>query len=378
MYYIYLAWYFKWTNWTEADYNTCLGCKPGYYLQFGQWKEAWDESYFANTVAQIWEACHSYWSQWKDSTQFNWQQWISGYFYFNNGWYETWPDGYYGDKTTYTCQLWNIGWTKWFGPSLKEWIEWNSALLYIKSGATECSIATCIRGYYLNHTDLNCYSWDKGWNLCEFPNNHDCIQCNSIYLMTSPGQCTYWNDVTGYSINSFGICQEICGDGLNLGEFQWDDGNLVNGDGCSNTCLLEVGYTCKGTFWWEIVPPKASIISVSTKNLLTVRFSEPVKFKNYTLMSQNLKANINGPSSPYIFDYAIENSNGALQANKSFTQMIVQISNIQVSIFGGGIEKIELWFEDRSVVQDLANNSMSPGKIVGNLNYFEYIAPGKN
>ena len=143
MYYIYLAWYFKWTNWTEADYNTWLGCKPGYYLQFAQCKEACEGRYFANALTQTWEACHSYWSQWKDSTQFNWQQWVSGDFYFNNGWYETWPDGYYGDKTTYTCQLWNIGWTKWFGPSLKECIEWNNALLYIKSGATECSIATC-------------------------------------------------------------------------------------------------------------------------------------------------------------------------------------------------------------------------------------------
>ena len=94
-------------------------------------------------------------------------------------------------------------------------------------------------------------------------------------------------------------------------------------------------------------------------------------------MTSNLKAKINGPSSPYVFTFAVDNSNGALQANKSFTQMKVQISNIQSTIFGSGIERIELWLNDTSVIKDLANNSMSNGKIVGNLNHFEYIAPGK-
>ena len=41
-------------------------------------------------------------------------------------------------------------------------------------------------------------------------------------------------------------CAEICGDGLNLGEFECDDGNLINGDGCSKECNKEFGYECHG------------------------------------------------------------------------------------------------------------------------------------
>ena len=28
---------------------------------------------------------------------------------------------------------------------------------------------------------------------------------------------------------------------------QWDDGNDINGDGCSSTCLIETGYTWSGS-----------------------------------------------------------------------------------------------------------------------------------
>ena len=144
-----------------------------------------------------------------------------------------------------------------------------------------------------------------------------------------------------------------------------------------DTCKIETGYTWKGTIWWEIVRPKANIVSVSLKNLATIKFSEPVVFQNYSQMSASLKANINGPNSPYLFNYTIENTNNILVANKTFTQMKVQIFNIQSSIFGSGIEKIELWFNDTSILSDVIGNKISEGKIVGNLNYFEYIPPGK-
>ena len=41
-------------------------------------------------------------------------------------------------------------------------------------------------------------------------------------------------------------CLEICGDGRNFHTFanECDDGNTVNGDGCSSTCTVENGFTC--------------------------------------------------------------------------------------------------------------------------------------
>jgi cysteine-rich repeat protein len=40
--------------------------------------------------------------------------------------------------------------------------------------------------------------------------------------------------------------KEICGDGKVFFQYPCDDGNLVNGDGCSSTCTIEPHYTCYG------------------------------------------------------------------------------------------------------------------------------------
>ena len=41
-------------------------------------------------------------------------------------------------------------------------------------------------------------------------------------------------------------CFEICGDGKNFGKYECDDGNQVNGDGCSASCQIEEGFGCQG------------------------------------------------------------------------------------------------------------------------------------
>jgi len=43
---------------------------------------------------------------------------------------------------------------------------------------------------------------------------------------------------------SAGACKSVCGDGQRFSDEECDDGNLVNGDGCSSTCKIEMGYTC--------------------------------------------------------------------------------------------------------------------------------------
>jgi len=43
------------------------------------------------------------------------------------------------------------------------------------------------------------------------------------------------------------MCSEICGDGLLLSiQLQCDDGNTVDGDGCSSSCKIEQDYECTG------------------------------------------------------------------------------------------------------------------------------------
>ena len=44
------------------------------------------------------------------------------------------------------------------------------------------------------------------------------------------------------------VCRKVeCGDGITEGDEECDDGNTVDGDGCSAACKLEPGYSCQGT-----------------------------------------------------------------------------------------------------------------------------------
>lgn len=50
---------------------------------------------------------------------------------------------------------------------------------------------------------------------------------------------------TGFFSSSVTDCAEICGDGQLLNTtYQCDDGNTVNGDGCSSICMFESGFNC--------------------------------------------------------------------------------------------------------------------------------------
>ena len=195
--------------------------------------------------------------------------------------------------------------------------------------------------------------------------------------MLTPGTCTHCNQIQGFKINNFGECKEICGDGLLMGENECDDSNLINGDGCSSTCKIETGYECKGTFCWEIVNPTASVTSVSKDNVLTLTFNEVVVFQNISEVEHSMKVYINGPSSPYKFQYKIYDPKSYFEGTNEITQLDVQIYDIQAPIFGFGVEKAEIWFYNLTVLKDLSNNSLSDGKIIGNLNMYEYISEGK-
>jgi cysteine-rich repeat protein len=50
----------------------------------------------------------------------------------------------------------------------------------------------------------------------------------------------------GGSITGRDVCVEICGDGIDALNYECDDGNLVNIDGCSQACQVELGFFCWG------------------------------------------------------------------------------------------------------------------------------------
>ena len=57
-----------------------------------------------------------------------------------------------------------------------------------------------------------------------------------------------------------------------------DDGNRNDGDGCSATCEVEIGYECRvaGEACVEKKNPEFDIVSVSDSLIITVNFTETV------------------------------------------------------------------------------------------------------
>ena len=76
-------------------------------------------------------------------------------------------------------------------------------------------------------------------------------------------------------------CIEICGDGINLGQVECDDGNNLNGDGCSSDCRIEQGFMCRRRdgglpdLCIDVLPPKA-VANMKKGNVLEIKFTEPV------------------------------------------------------------------------------------------------------
>lgn len=111
--------------------------------------------------------------------------------------------------------------------------------LYLKTSI--CTNLTCAPNYYVDPL--------LGCTLCSslFANSLTCnitnvLTCQSTYVLDS-NACKACSSVTGFYLDANNACREICGDGK-LYVLQCDDGNNLDGDGCSSSCTLESGWNC--------------------------------------------------------------------------------------------------------------------------------------
>jgi cysteine-rich repeat protein len=73
-----------------------------------------------------------------------------------------------------------------------------------------------------------------------------CLSCNvSAGFAATPNSQGKCNCMAKYQF-LVSTCVEICGDGYLMSKtYECDDGNLIDGDGCSSSCMTEVGYRCE-------------------------------------------------------------------------------------------------------------------------------------
>ena len=129
---------------------------------------------------------------------------------------------------------------------------------------------TCGTGWYLTSSltcaqcsapCIECKGSPTACTKCLLPEgyflfNSTCVDCRSIPGFDSGLGLTTAN-LTGLSKEKRAqkVCKEICGDGLLLGQYACDDGNLVDGDGCSHVCEIETGWSCPENTCQDVSKP---------------------------------------------------------------------------------------------------------------------------
>eukprot|EP00347_Sterkiella_histriomuscorum_P020690 403336851 len=128
------------------------------------------------------------------------------------------------------------------------------------------------------------------WEICDDLNNDSGDGCAQGCMVVE----------TGYKCPQVGKCFKNCGDGsfggvdsihgitgTDLNE-ECDDGNDLDGDGCSNLCLIEVGWTCVQVFD-KLTFEKPSFKTKCTKNAVTVVDTNVYSY--YRTITQNTELN---------------------------------------------------------------------------------------
>jgi cysteine-rich repeat protein len=108
---------------------------------------------------------------------------------------------------------------------------------YTGSSSCTCSTGSIVSGYC--NTVYGCIT------ISDINGTQTCTTCNSTLLveLNSIFKCAC---ITGTTTLSDQSCDPICGDNYVLAVEGCDDGNLINGDGCSSSCTVETNWSCVG------------------------------------------------------------------------------------------------------------------------------------
>lgn len=104
-----------------------------------------------------------------------------------------------------------------------------------------------------------------------FPNSLSCLStgptsCLNGYILSN-NSCVTCSSVTGYVYDSStGKCKDYCGDGIMITDL-CDDGNTLNGDGCSSVCKIETGWLCSNNICSLMQSPVVKLISLTNQPL---------------------------------------------------------------------------------------------------------------
>lgn len=231
----------------------------------------------------------------------------------------------------------------------------------------------CNLGFY-NNGGI-CQACDASCANCTGPSATQCTVCSNLYIMWN-GLCyNCMNNQTNFATSRFqtigGRCWEKCGIGKRLtindistglgGYKACDDGNLVNGDGCSASCTVESNYNCvnggltTADYCYSLVKPYAIIVPINNSTDFQIIFSEKISFRDPADATNNT-ANVTFPIS-----LNITNFDSSLYTVTWYAPKAVQFDYVNFSIAAKKSmvnAKVVVTF-NRPVIVDGVNNTLT-------------------
>jgi len=306
------------------------------------------------------------------------------------------PEGYFENLEYRKCEKCHYSCINCTGPLNTQCLSCNSNLGYYKAPNNEknepsiCYQFNCIAGYYSeekfdfdfdfdNRAPIkNCLPCHSSCKTCIAGDKYSCTSCNNgriphINTTTNLMQCISCQEINpGFYTNINGKCAEICGDGVNLGQVECDDGNRENNDGCSSNCIIEMGYKCeKGInlpdLCYDTTPPRL-YLSVLYGNNIQLEFSEltfPVISSNE--LKNHLEISLSG-CNKNDFRWNVANN---FTANDPINKLLI---NTEILCTIKGTETIYFKLKTEGLFKDIYGNSLKPVELKSRSNSQTYMS----
>ncbi len=251
--------------------------------------------------------------------------------------------------------------------------ECNETAGYIFKSPSKCVPRNCAEGFFLNLTSLVCQSCLENCKTCTGSAN--CTECLKGYsLSDNSTKCSSCISRTGLTSKpGSDVCVEICGDGIDLGMLGCDDGNTVDGDGCSSNCEVEPGFTCQKpaegpNVCYTTVPPSPSLkISGSKNEHVTLSFSRTIVSAAGTLIP-TIELSLLHVAKDCVLKYAFR----VPKAKSNFTQLVADLT-IECSV--SSTAKLKATFRSPGLFVDENRIGMTETAVTVCLNKASWIDP---
>eukprot|EP00347_Sterkiella_histriomuscorum_P013429 403364739 len=279
-------------------------------------------------------------------------------------------NGTYYNVESYTCDICSELCTICDGPSNGQCQACIETYILIDG---VCLQPSCPFSQFFNYTTLLCEDCHESCNGCTGSTSQDCVDCQDEF-QKSNSQCTACELITGLkSPMKNGRCDEICGDGKNLGVYECDDGNLISGDGCNENCEKEDGFNCGTSGCLKIDKPRPYVKSLSKNNDITIGFDQAISVAEGDLSSSDLEIVIYKPDGSKVkFSWTASISSDYSRTN-SFKISLTPKESLQ------GNEKISIYFKPEGKVfksKEYSYLDANGQQIMNKLNEVEYSDEG--